>query len=178
MNEFIRARLDVASRLSRAKRDFIGAYEFKIRSLLWDPNGDALGFRQQTEQELIAVALQAVSERFHHNSTMATLVLCDCRSSEQLLSIVRMFVDESVAEARSVEDVVGAADREALLIVVDNEEPFRTARETGEYYRFFTDAFGGEFGHLTKPGRRIVAHRLAETVYETLGDDELRTGSR
>jgi glycosyltransferase involved in cell wall biosynthesis len=121
VNEFVRARLDVASRLSRAKRDFIGAYEFQIRSLLWNRNGDVAGFRQQSEQELLVVALQAIAERFHHNSIMETLVLCDCQSAEQLLRVVQMFLDESAADARSMDQVLDAGDRESLLVVVDSE---------------------------------------------------------
>lgn len=54
------------------------------------------------------------------------------------------------------------------VVFVDNEKNFKDAmRETG-YESLFIDNFGGEFGHCTEKGNRLLAENIAKTVARSL----------
>lgn len=49
-------------------------------------------------------------------------------------------------------------------VIVDNEGVFEEALEGGRYEDFFVDRFGGDFGHCTPRGNRLLAEHLAQTL--------------
>lgn len=50
------------------------------------------------------------------------------------------------------------------VIWVDNEDCFRKALQTHRYEELFSDMFGGEFGHCTAKGNRVIAENLAGVI--------------
>jgi tetratricopeptide (TPR) repeat protein len=50
------------------------------------------------------------------------------------------------------------------IIFVDQETNFKTALKTERYDTYFKDYFGGDFGHCTRQGNRLIADRLAEVI--------------
>ena len=49
---------------------------------------------------------------------------------------------------------------------VDNERSFRDAVEREGYSAYFTDAFGGDFGHCTEKGNRLLAQNIARVILD------------
>ncbi|MFH0984776.1 MAG: tetratricopeptide repeat protein [Candidatus Omnitrophota bacterium] len=61
------------------------------------------------------------------------------------------------------------ADRDGVFFV-DNEKPFKTAVAGGRLHEYFFDMFGGDFGHCTKLGNKLLAEQIADVVLkEVLG---------
>jgi hypothetical protein len=50
--------------------------------------------------------------------------------------------------------------------IVDNEALFRGALEGTQYDDLFTDAFAGDFGHLTREGAALLARQVAAVLAE------------
>jgi hypothetical protein len=50
------------------------------------------------------------------------------------------------------------------VIFVDNEKAFKDAVAKYGYNELFTDAFGGDFGHCTAKGYRLLAENVAQAV--------------
>ncbi|HDL64134.1 MAG TPA: tetratricopeptide repeat protein [Proteobacteria bacterium] len=49
-------------------------------------------------------------------------------------------------------------------IFVDNEIIFKGAVRRGSYRNYFTDCFGGDFGHCTRQGNHLLALNIADTI--------------
>ncbi len=54
--------------------------------------------------------------------------------------------------------------REEEIIFVDNERVFRDAVEKDGYNVYFKDMFGGDFGHCTNKGNRLLAENIADAI--------------
>lgn len=50
------------------------------------------------------------------------------------------------------------------IIFVDNEKIFKDALRNGEYSDYFGDYVGGEFGHATVKGNKLLAENIANTI--------------
>jgi tetratricopeptide (TPR) repeat protein len=50
------------------------------------------------------------------------------------------------------------------IIFVDNEKLFRDAVRKDGYNTYFKDMFGGDFGHCTDRGNRLLAENIADTI--------------
>ncbi len=50
------------------------------------------------------------------------------------------------------------------VIFVDNAKIFRDAIKNDGFNAFFVDMFGGDFGHCTKKGNRLLAENIANTI--------------
>ena len=49
-------------------------------------------------------------------------------------------------------------------IFVNNENSFKEAVKAGNYNDYFTDIFGGDFGHCTTKGNNLLAGNIAKTI--------------
>lgn len=58
----------------------------------------------------------------------------------------------------------------AGVVIVDNEKVFKDALTKCKYREYFTDDFGGEFGHGTSLGNRILAENIANCVLNNFFD--------
>jgi Tfp pilus assembly protein PilF len=54
------------------------------------------------------------------------------------------------------------------IIFVDNESVFKEALKKSSYKEYFMDMFGGEFGHCTDKGNRLLAKNIADTIIQEL----------
>jgi len=50
------------------------------------------------------------------------------------------------------------------VIFVDNERIFKDAIGKKGYNKYFTDMFGGDFGHCTQKGNKLLAENIANAI--------------
>jgi hypothetical protein len=50
------------------------------------------------------------------------------------------------------------------VVFVDNERVFKDAVKKSGYQKYFVDRFGGEFGHCTREGNRLLAQNIADVI--------------
>jgi len=50
------------------------------------------------------------------------------------------------------------------ILFVDNEKAFKEAVKEGSYKEYFRDMFGGDFGHCTEKGNRLLAGNIANVI--------------
>jgi len=55
-------------------------------------------------------------------------------------------------------------NNDSNIIFVDNEKIFKDALKEGKYRDYFTDSFGGDFGHCTDKGNRLLAENIARVI--------------
>jgi Tfp pilus assembly protein PilF len=65
---------------------------------------------------------------------------------------------------RSVEPLKKIFEDHAGVIFVDNERIFKEAIKKEGYKEYFTDMFGGDFGHCTRKGNRLLAENIANVI--------------
>jgi tetratricopeptide (TPR) repeat protein len=65
---------------------------------------------------------------------------------------------------RSVKPLKDLFKGEDGVIFVDNEKIFKDALKKGNSKDYFTDMFGGDFGHCTRTGNRIIAENVADVI--------------
>jgi tetratricopeptide (TPR) repeat protein len=65
---------------------------------------------------------------------------------------------------RSVESLKKVFEGEKGGIFVDNERIFKEAVRQGGYREYFKDMFGGNFGHCTDKGNRLLAENIANVI--------------
>ncbi|HRY30655.1 MAG TPA: tetratricopeptide repeat protein [Elusimicrobiota bacterium] len=58
------------------------------------------------------------------------------------------------------------------VFVVDNEKLFKEALKKYKYAELFKDRFGGDFGHGTPLGNRLLAENVAETILAARSPEE------
>ncbi|MFA4981439.1 MAG: tetratricopeptide repeat protein [Candidatus Omnitrophota bacterium] len=50
------------------------------------------------------------------------------------------------------------------IIFIDNEKMFKDALKQGSYSDYFKDIFGGDFGHCTDKGNKLIARNLSDII--------------
>lgn len=65
---------------------------------------------------------------------------------------------------RPIESLKRIFEGEEGTIFVDNEKVFKQAVEREGYKAYFTDMFGGDFGHCTDKGNRLLAENIANVI--------------
>ncbi len=69
---------------------------------------------------------------------------------------------------RSIEQLKKILPQDKGTIFVDNEEIFKEALHKTNYREYFRDMFGGDFGHCTEKGNRLLAQNIADTIIRNL----------
>ena len=64
----------------------------------------------------------------------------------------------------SVESLKKIFESREGIIFVDNEKVFKEALKKRSYKEYFTDIFGGDFGHCTYKGNRLLAGNIANVI--------------
>jgi|GEM_PF-637441 len=123
INRFLIGRLEVATRLSLARRDFIAAFEFKRREWMWR---DVLASEEVVEWEqkyLTFVALQSVAELQRAHSHFGALVLCGFAQAD--VSTCCWILDQlspaTEVVVLSVEEALAQQDLAQHLYLVESE---------------------------------------------------------
>jgi tetratricopeptide (TPR) repeat protein len=65
---------------------------------------------------------------------------------------------------RSVEPLKKIFSGERGVVFVDNEKVFKNAVRNARYHEYFVDIFGGDFGHCTEKGNRLLAENIANVI--------------
>jgi len=65
---------------------------------------------------------------------------------------------------RSTEPLKKMFNDQEGVIFVDNEKVFREAIKQTSYDEYFTDMFGGDFGHCTPKGNNLLAENIANVI--------------
>jgi tetratricopeptide (TPR) repeat protein len=71
---------------------------------------------------------------------------------------------------RSIEPLKNIFNQDKGIIFVDNERIFKQAVHQTSYKEYFTDMFGGDFGHCTEKGNRLLAKNIADTILKEIFD--------
>jgi lysophospholipase L1-like esterase len=71
---------------------------------------------------------------------------------------------------RKVDPLRQMLDDDPAVVFVDNDAIFREALRNAPYERYFTDAFAGDFGHMTAEGNRLLAENVARAIRARLLD--------
>jgi ABC-type antimicrobial peptide transport system permease subunit len=64
----------------------------------------------------------------------------------------------------SIEPLKKIFEGEEGISFVDNEEVFKSAVLRDGYCKYFIDIFGGDFGHCTDKGNRLLAENIANVI--------------
>ncbi|MBU0547132.1 MAG: tetratricopeptide repeat protein, partial [Candidatus Omnitrophica bacterium] len=67
---------------------------------------------------------------------------------------------------RSIEPLKKIFKLQEGVIFVDNEEIFKRAIRREGYREYFKDMFGGDFGHCTPKGNRLLAENIAKVILQ------------
>ena len=65
---------------------------------------------------------------------------------------------------RNIEPLKRIFKEKEDIVFVDNEKLFKEAVEKEGYNEYFNDIFGGDFGHCTRKGNRLLAENIADTI--------------
>lgn len=64
----------------------------------------------------------------------------------------------------NIESLKLMMDNREKVVFVDNERLFKDAVKQGKYEDYFSDSFGGEFGHCTPKGNNLLAGNIASVI--------------
>lgn len=67
---------------------------------------------------------------------------------------------------REIEPLKKIFENKENLIFLENKTNFQKAINKDGYKDYFTDRFGGDFGHCNKKGNRLIAENLYENLFE------------
>ncbi|MBF0385046.1 MAG: tetratricopeptide repeat protein [Candidatus Omnitrophica bacterium] len=68
---------------------------------------------------------------------------------------------------RGIEELKEAlvlSDKKSSLYFLENADTFRKALAAGEYSRYFSDSFAGDFGHCTRFGNQLISKNAADLI--------------
>jgi tetratricopeptide (TPR) repeat protein len=65
---------------------------------------------------------------------------------------------------RSVKQLKNIFEKDESVIFVDNESVFEEALKQSSGKEYFVDMFGGDFGHCTEKGNRLLAENIANVI--------------
>jgi Tfp pilus assembly protein PilF len=69
---------------------------------------------------------------------------------------------------RSIEPLKKIMEGEKRVFFVDNEATFKNAVLKEGYKAYFRDIFGGDFGHCTEKGNKLLAENIANTILKEI----------
>ncbi|HLD69536.1 MAG TPA: tetratricopeptide repeat protein [Candidatus Omnitrophota bacterium] len=69
---------------------------------------------------------------------------------------------------RNIEPLKDILKNKEKIIFVENKTNFETALKNAEYSLYFSDNFGGDFGHCTRRGNELIARSAARAIVEAI----------
>ncbi len=139
INQFLNARVNVAARLSRGQRDFIGANELHIRNLLWQQKIDTNAVVEWEKQVVPMAAIQAVAHLFDNTiAELKKLVLCEFANPEGLINGFRSLYPNLPVEVLTSEQIIRHSDRMSFMVLTEKEESRKKLVNSGLFPGFVT----------------------------------------
>jgi tetratricopeptide (TPR) repeat protein len=117
------------------------------------------------EKETAEMFFDKISELSHPHFFSGTV-----HNINLMKNIVEQYKSSFVAmqyPVRSIEHLKNIITNDDKVIYVDNGPVFRDALYDGYWHEYFFDNFGGDFGHCTPKGNRLIARNVAKTLAET-----------
>jgi tetratricopeptide (TPR) repeat protein len=65
---------------------------------------------------------------------------------------------------RRIEPLMDIFDSDKGVVFVDNKKIFEDVLKAGGCNKYFRDFFGGDFGHCTEEGNRLLAENIADVI--------------
>jgi tetratricopeptide (TPR) repeat protein len=136
-----------------------------------DPTLKALLSRCCSEQGKRELAQRyAGSARAQRRASRTAMTRQNCRLLRDAVlgrGIRLVCVQYPMRNPRPLEDLF---DDKTGIVFVDNEKSFQEAVQRSGYWDYFIDMFGGDFGHCTPKGYRLLAQNIADAILRALGE--------
>jgi hypothetical protein len=65
---------------------------------------------------------------------------------------------------RSIQPLQSMFVKDDNIIFVDNEKTFKSVVKKEGFWAYFIDSFGGDFGHCTEKGNRLLAENITNVI--------------
>jgi len=79
-----------------------------------------------------------------------------------------VFVQYPMRSIAPIKNYFSSSQLLKKIVFVDNEKIFKDAADKGKYEDLFWDRFGGNFGHCTPEGNRLLATNIADAILKAL----------
>ncbi|MDD4909343.1 MAG: tetratricopeptide repeat protein [Candidatus Omnitrophica bacterium] len=173
--------------LYKKRGDFSGAAGMFKRAIELEPDNDRayrgiLAIYNELSlygdgKEYLALLLE-MKKRHYRPSAIITLTPNNYRKLKEALEkrgILLVCAQYPMRSIEPLEEIFGSGEG---VILVDNEKIFKDAVRSGGYDRYFTDTFGGDFGHCTAEGNLLLAKNIADVIMARVFDKNGRLAYR
>ena len=131
INGFMLDRFLVAGRLTKAKKDFIGAVEFETRALLWRKDAQPGPVEQWEQKNLLIVCAQAMVELFNTDTNLDSFVVAGFVDPEAMLACLKFIDPDFPLICESLDDVLNRPQKNGLMVLTATEEHRAALVESG-----------------------------------------------
>ena len=115
--------------------------------------------QSQLSEECYKKALEIRMTRYNPNTRDNYLKLYQILKKRKILLVCMQYAMRNV---NSLKNLFG--DEAKDIVFVDNELTFKKAVAKDGYDKYFVDIFGGDFGHCTEEGNRLLAENVARVI--------------
>lgn len=116
INDFISKRIRVAARIAQAQKDYIGAFEFLQRGLLWEKNeAERANIHQLLDDVKTGAIYQSMVELFNCLTKTDYLVLCELHNPDDIQASFRQLAPDLPTVIHSLPTALEAMDRENCI---------------------------------------------------------------
>jgi tetratricopeptide (TPR) repeat protein len=148
--------------------NLLRAEEALQRLLILSPHSDFAhrtieDFYRKTNRIELAGKYKERREELRLNEYRAATVK-NYRKLKEILDALKIRLVCAQYPMRNLEPLKGVFAGENSIVFVDNEKIFKDAVEKVNYQEYFRDKFGGDFGHCTEKGNRLLAENIANTI--------------
>lgn len=116
------------------------------------------------------IGKESLSEEYFQKANKARLGFYNSRTKQNYQKMWEILKNKGVKlvcvqyPVRNVESIKRLFEDKEDIVFVDNEKVFKEALIGVRYKEYFTDIFGGDFGHCTPEGNRLLAQNIADVV--------------
>lgn len=122
INEFIRRRILVASRLSMGLNDPVAAHEFQMRNMLWDADLREEEVRRWEADYLPLVALRLLLDLFEGNSCLKTVAVCGFLVPEGIVDKLKVLSPDAPVQVMSTDELLTSQKKSEFIVLMEAED--------------------------------------------------------
>jgi tetratricopeptide (TPR) repeat protein len=111
-----------------------------------------------------------LAEEYYKKANEARLKYCNSVTRNNYLQLKKILYEKGIKficvqyPVRSIEPLKKMFAGQQDIVFVDNEKVFKEKLKKGTYKDYFIDFFGGDFGHCTRKGNRLLAENIANVI--------------